>query len=140
VLDTESTRISRFGRVAGLLQQQPLHALSAQDSLVSAANAVRLPRAVNYGRVTLSMFGGASRSKPGSYAYVKFFSRRKHWGSSLRVNPGLGRHSLGRKDGSAYAFDDRYFVWGVYTFDGFRYDVKSYSLEVPYQVLVPETA
>lgn len=105
-------------------------------SLVSTVHAVRLPKiAGNYATVRVSLYGGAATSKPGSQAVIRYLTAAGTWTSDRVVTAPLTHHSGLQRAASGMVYSDRSFAWGLYTLNGHRYDVKTFSVVVRYHVL-----
>lgn len=105
-------------------------------SLVSTVNAVTLPKiAGNYASVRVSLYGGAATSRTGSRGVIRYLTNSGKWTSETVVTAPLTHHSGVQRTASGMVFSDRTFAWGFYTLNGHRYDVKSFTVVVRYNVL-----
>jgi hypothetical protein len=107
-----------------------------KTTVIGTDHAMRMPRAIRYKRLRISTYGGAARSQPGSYLFFDQFSTARTWGKDdTRLGYGLAWHAGPVKAASEYVFDDRWIYWGVYTYLGARYDLKTFKVVLTYQVL-----
>jgi hypothetical protein len=84
------------------------------------------------------VYGGATRLATRHIAYISYLNREGDWTRTKMLEPGTGWHIAGFMNGSAYVFDDRYAVWGVFNVKGSHYDVKSFEVKLTYTALVAE--
>ena len=108
------------------------------DSVVSTTHVARMPAALTYGDLNITVYGGATRLATRHIAYLSYFNRAHDWGKGRMLEPGTGWHIAGSVNGTSYVFDDRFVVWGVFNVKGSHYDVKSFKLTLKYKTLGPE--
>jgi hypothetical protein len=108
------------------------------DSVITTTHAARMPAAVKYGDLEYRVYGGATRLATRHIAYISYLNREGDWTRTKMLEPGTGWHIAGFMNGSAYVFDDRYAVWGVFNVKGSHYDVKSFEVKLTYTALVAE--
>jgi hypothetical protein len=106
-------------------------------SVVSTTHAIKVPKAFRYGSFNISTYGGAATSRRGSYLFFDQLNKKLEWGDDdKRLGYNLGAHAGPDHKAARYLVDDRFFVWGVYTYLGAAYDVKSFTVTLSYEVLV----
>lgn len=108
---------------------------TSTNSVVSTVHAAFLPRAAEYTDIRVKVYGGAAQSKPGSRALVRYLRTSGDWGSEHTLSGTLGTHDGMDVSAKYLVFKDRSFGWGVYTGFGYRYEVKSFTLVLHYNVL-----
>lgn len=109
----------------------------------AAANSVRtvhklvVPAAVRYQRLALSVYGGAAKARPASQLQFDLRRRTGHWaGHDMRLPHHLGNHATGSYAAAPYVTVSRRVHWAVKAVNGSRYDVKSFTIRLTYDVLV----
>jgi hypothetical protein len=111
---------------------------TTEKSVVSTVHEARLPTAIEYRHVRVSVYGGASKRSTNHIAYVNYWGRDHDWSDPVMLLPSTGNHAGATVNGANYVFDDRYLVWGVFNVKGSHYDVKSFTVTAGYKVLVAE--
>jgi len=108
-----------------------------EDGLIVTVHAVRTPAgAVRYGDFRVSAYGGAAKAAPRSLAYLEYLNRAEDWVADTRMGTSLTTHNGATRAGSNFVWGDRYVVWGAYTAEGAKYDIKSFTVRLTYFVLV----
>jgi flagellar hook capping protein FlgD len=106
-------------------------------SVVVTMHAVKVPAAHSYGTFNVSTYGGAAKSRPGSYLFLDQLTKKGTWGDKdTRLGYQLGAHRGPTHQAAAYLYGGRSLVWSVYTGLGAAYDVKGFTVTMSYQVLV----
>ena len=111
---------------------------TTRASIVATVHAARMPRAVSYGFAKVTVYGGAASSAPRSIAYLHHLGVDGVWSNPKMLRPNLGDHPGQTVGGQYYIFPDRYLVWSCFNVKGSRYDIRSFTVRVPYRALVPE--
>lgn len=89
-----------------------------------------------YGRVQLTIVGGASRQAPRSHLrYVISPSFAGGVITGHKIGPAVGRHVTPWQGGVDFRGDERILRWGVAAVYGAKYDVKKFAVKVEYYVL-----
>lgn len=106
-------------------------------SAVSTLYGIYLPSNVDKDlTVRVFVYGGAAKSRPRSYAGLRYLNTSGMWQHWTLLTPNLGLHPGIRTNDSAI-YKDRAFYWGLATEAGDRFDVKSFTVELKYYALVP---
>lgn len=108
---------------------------STSQTLISTAHAVRVPKAFSYGRLSVSVYGGASKGFAGSRAYLAYDHRDDGWSNDRLLSSTVGPHAGSSVPATNYVYPDRSIAWLLYTAAGAHYDVKSFTVRLPYRVL-----
>ncbi|MFC7360890.1 hypothetical protein [Nocardioides astragali] len=118
-----------------------------KESFVQVVHGIYVPQSVldKYTRMRISLTGGPSRGRAGSYLILGYYSDNKPWRFTNRsVHRGSG---VGIRRGASVVggqvnrlvhdrFEDRPFVaWSTGLTAGSRYDVKSFTVQLTRQVL-----
>jgi len=107
-------------------------------SFLETRHAVRVPRALWYDGLQISAYGGAAREAARSVAYIAYINNAGKFTEPTMLMPWVGLHSPNEVWGAKFIFPDRYVAWDVFNGKGSRYDVKSFTVQLEYRVLVPE--
>ncbi|HSX66215.1 hypothetical protein [Nocardioides sp.] len=90
--------------------------------------------------VRVSEYGGAATSRPRSSLGVMYASTAGEWGGRTVHGPTLGIHHGATAPASTFLHDrsttQPFVFWNAYTYEGRRYDVKSFTVRVRYEALV----
>lgn len=90
--------------------------------------------------VRVSEYGGAATSRPRSSLGVMYASTAGEWGGRTVHGPTLGIHHGATAAASTFLHDrsttQPFVFWRAYTYEGRRYDVKSFTVRVRYEALV----
>lgn len=105
---------------------------------VESHHVLKVPAAIRYGTVKMSVYGGAARAKPGSVGVHVWYGARDSWVSPRQLSPTLGSHSAVTKTAGSLLHDGRWLYWAAVAGFSSRYDVKSFSVTMDYKVLVAE--
>jgi FlgD Ig-like domain len=114
----------------------------SQASVAATVNAVYVPRAFRgrYGSLKVLVYGGAARTRPHSRAGLDYWNRkrrdwvgfsfmssavRSHSGKSIAAGPIVNRNPGGRPS----------LAWGFLTAASDRFDVKTFTVVLRYQLL-----
>jgi hypothetical protein len=108
------------------------------DSIIETRHAVKVPAALKYGSLQVSMYGGAAREASRSIAYLGYISRNFDFTTPKVMMPSVGTHAGPSVAGGGYVFDDRSIGWDVFNVKGSRYDVKSFTVKLGYTTLVAD--
>jgi hypothetical protein len=111
---------------------------SFEASIIETRHAVRVPAALKYGSLRVSMYGGAAREAPRSISYITYIKPKREFTKPAVMRPGLGNHAGPSVNGAAFVFSDRSIGWDVFNAKGSRYDVKSFTVKLGYTVLVAD--
>ncbi|HET7691051.1 MAG TPA: hypothetical protein VFK41_11750 [Nocardioidaceae bacterium] len=107
-----------------------------RESVTSTIHGLRLPAAYRYDTLHISVYGGAAKSRPGSYLFMDWLNNQDEWGDKdYRTGYKLGHYGPGGRAAKYFVYPDRWIVWGVYTYLGARWDVKSFTVTLKYTVL-----
>jgi hypothetical protein len=111
-------------------------------SVASTINGVSVPRAFQgrYGALRVSAYGGAARTRPGSRGGLEYWNqKRRDWVGWSIMSARVGNHggkSVGARPIVNPNPDGRPFViWAALTAASYRYDVKTFTVVLKYQLL-----
>lgn len=111
---------------------------SFEASIIETRHAVKVPAALKYGSLRVSMYGGAAREASRSVAYLAYINTKLEFTKPVVMMPAVGSHAGPSVSGGAFVFDDRSIGWDVFNVKGSRYDVKSFTVKLSYTVLVAD--
>jgi hypothetical protein len=108
-------------------------------SAVSTEQVARVPAAFSYTELDIAAYGGAARSKPKSHGYLRMLGNNDRWTEAAPLKSAIGEHPVWNfdKDNGAegFVFPDREIAWGFITEAKGRYDVKSFTITLAYDVV-----
>ena len=97
---------------------------------------VRLPRAVRYGTIRISAYGGQHDPRYRDSARLTYFDRLQNVSPhSARLRPRLANHDGPRVRADRLLFRKRVLRWAVVTRNVAWYDVQSFTIRYSYDVL-----
>ncbi len=119
---------------------------SGRPSVVATVNGVLVPQALRdpdygsfYRGVVVKTYAGAARNRGRSKAVLQYWNRRDdQWFAIERMPSALGTHAGRRAPSAPMIFANHgnpYLLWSLFTANGNRYDVKSFTVVLKYQVL-----
>lgn len=108
-------------------------------SVVETIHEMRVPTGVyRYQTLQVTTYGGAAKSARGSYLFLdQWRAKAEKWGDDdKRLGYALGKHVGPTRQAAPFITEDGWTAWSVWTGDGARYDVRDFTVELTYQVLV----
>jgi len=107
-------------------------------SIIETRHVAKLPAALSYGSLRISMYGGASTAANRSVAYLAYIDTNGHFNDPKMMMPSLGNHAGPSVPGTSYIFDGGLIAWDVFNGKGSMYDVKSFTVKLAYTTLVAD--
>lgn len=104
-------------------------------AVVRTHHSLKVPAAVRYQRLRLSVYGGAASSRPASHLGVSVRERAGSLAGGRRLAAHLGSHTAGDYDAKRHVTSGRRVHWAVWVANQARYDVKSFTVRLTYAVL-----
>jgi len=107
-------------------------------SVIETRHVARVPEALSYGELRISMYGGAARGAGQSVSYLAYLNNSGRFTTTALMAPEVGIHVGPYASGEKVVFPGRWVAWDVLNLRGSRYDVKSFTVRLRYKALVPE--
>lgn len=145
LLDTYVGSCSRIrtpapGRRAGTLglhTNTRCDATAWKRSAAVTVHGVRVPKALEYGTVRITTLSGAAPSMPGSRGFIEYWNDRVDAWQRHHVLPvRFTSHPGDEAPGGPLIDADRTLAWRTYTAYGAHYDLATFTVRLPYKVLV----
>jgi subtilisin family serine protease/flagellar hook assembly protein FlgD len=109
---------------------------SSGDAYAVGDHQVRLPKAVRYGTIRVSAYGGRADEKFRDSARIVYHDRYENLSKhQFRLPPALGMHTGPTVKASKLVFRKRVFRWSTFTTKVAWYDVQRYGVRFTYDVL-----
>jgi flagellar hook assembly protein FlgD len=109
---------------------------SSGDAYAVGDHQVRLPKAVRYGTVRVSAYGGRAEEKFRDSARIVYHDRYQNLSKhAFRLPPALGTHTGPKARADKLLFRKRVFRWSTLTTAVAWYDVQGYTVGFTYFVL-----
>ena len=105
------------------------------SSAASTGHAIAVPKAAKYLNVTVSAYGAPVAGGIADRAVIRYLTKRNYWGSERAIARGLGWHPGFTVPATDYITTGHYFRWGFVTAYKNKYDVKSFTVTLTYQVV-----
>jgi flagellar hook assembly protein FlgD len=106
------------------------------DAYAVGDHQVRLPKAVRYGTVRVSAYGGRADPKFRDGARIAYYDRFQNLSThQFRLRPALGTYTGPTVNADRLVFRKRIVRWSTFTTDVAWYDVERYTVRFTYDVL-----
>ena len=124
------------GPHAGWVSYAASSICTSGDGYAAADHQVRLPRAVRYGTVRLSAYGGRGDRRYRDHAKVVYYDELQNLSdTTFRLAPQVGLHRGPQVRATPLLIRSRVFRWVTMTTGVAWYDVKTYRVDFTYFVL-----
>ncbi len=108
-----------------------------KKSGIGVINAIQLPAAQSYGTVSVSAFGGAAKAAKRSLAFLDMWQATTGtWVDATRLSNRVRAQPSSSQRAATAMYGKRFVAWRVLTGYGARYDLKNYTITVPYRVFI----